>query len=276
MVRVNELIIVSLDGILRESGSRSVITEVMIQLGERGEFVPTLAHQDDHYAIAVALKRYCRELQGRIIPCSFVEEFNQSQSVSSEDLKVMFSRLDSIAFETAKYVFGFLVQITALSDVNRMTAANVAITTGPSLVDVDNSDVDSIKSCLPLTEAILRNYHDIFPTPEGTKISLTVLVSVVTPSSVDSITTSMLASCSEPKTSSSTLVSRSASERERDMSTFGAGISSLKQVTSAAVLSSKETLATKAPPIPVRVYTDQQLGLWPRKESSMSGYTSRH
>ena len=52
----------------------------------------------------------------------------------------------------------------------------------------------------------------------------------------------MLASCSEPKISSSTLVSRSASERKRDMSTFGAGISSLKQVTTAAVLSSEETL----------------------------------
>ena len=86
----------------------------------------------------------------------------------------------------------------------------------------------------------------------------------------------MLVSCSEPKISSSTLVSRSASERERDMSTFGAGNTSLKQVATAAVLSSEETLATEAPSIPIRVYTDQQLGLWPRKESSMSGYTSRH
>jgi hypothetical protein len=48
-------------------------------------------------------------------------------------------------------------------------------------------------------------------------------------------------------------------------------------IAEAVSLQVRETpLVTKAPPIPVRVYTDQQLGLWPRKESSMSGYTSRH
>lgn len=177
------LIIVSLYGILRESGSRPVIEEVMTQLREKGEFVPTLAHQDAHFSVAVALKRYFRQTQGRLIPCYFVEEFNKSQSGSSEDLKIMFSQLDSMVYETAKFVFGFLVQIIDLRDVNKMTAANVAITTGPSLFDVDNSDVDSIKSCLPLTEFILMNYRDIFPNSEGKQISLTVLVSLVTLSS---------------------------------------------------------------------------------------------
>lgn len=163
-------------GILRLRGSSSIIQEVMKQLEQKGEFLPTLAHHNDALAVAGAFKRFFREMKGRLIPNSFLEEYLQNQR-GPADLPVMFSRLDPITFATAQFVFGFLIQITNLSEENKMTPKNVAITIGLSLVDLDDSDVTKIMSGLPLTEAILENYHNIFLSSECMLFSLIVSIS---------------------------------------------------------------------------------------------------
>uniref|UniRef100_A0A9R1SDK9 Rho GTPase-activating protein 17 n=2 Tax=Cyprinus carpio TaxID=7962 RepID=A0A9R1SDK9_CYPCA len=93
----------------------------------------------DPHAVAGALKSYLRELPEPLMTYQLYEEWIQASSISDPDkrlqgLWVVCDMLPKANKTNFRYLVKFLAKLSLESDVNKMTASNIAIVLGPNLL----------------------------------------------------------------------------------------------------------------------------------------------
>ncbi|XP_056608567.1 rho GTPase-activating protein 17b isoform X2 [Triplophysa dalaica] len=93
----------------------------------------------DPHAVAGALKSYLRELPEPMMTFQLYEEWIQASSVSDPDkrlqaLWVVCDQLPKANKTNFRYLMKFLAKLAQESDINKMTASNIAIVLGPNLL----------------------------------------------------------------------------------------------------------------------------------------------
>ncbi|XP_057201097.1 rho GTPase-activating protein 17b isoform X2 [Triplophysa rosa] len=93
----------------------------------------------DPHAVAGALKSYLRELPEPLMAFQLYEEWIQASSISDPDkrlqaLWVVCDQLPKTNKTNFRYLMKFLAKLAQESDINKMTASNIAIVLGPNLL----------------------------------------------------------------------------------------------------------------------------------------------
>ncbi|XP_035225614.1 rho GTPase-activating protein 1-like [Stegodyphus dumicola] len=153
------------EGIFRRSANTKIVQEVQ-SLFDEGKPVCFDDYGDIHVP-AVILKTFLRELDEPILTFELYDEIMTFQELTSiEKLPVAKSlilhRLPEDNYEVLHYLFEFLVKVVDRSDLNKMTASNLAIVFGPNLLWARNKQASlfSITKINHFTEFLLK-YHDL-------------------------------------------------------------------------------------------------------------------
>ncbi|XP_043091665.1 rho GTPase-activating protein 17b isoform X2 [Puntigrus tetrazona] len=93
----------------------------------------------DPHAVAGALKSYLRELPEPLMTYQLYEEWIQASNISDPDkrlqaLWVVCEMLPKANKTNFRYLMKFLAKLSLESDINKMTASNIAIVLGPNLL----------------------------------------------------------------------------------------------------------------------------------------------
>lgn len=132
--------------------------------------------EDSEMAIhlaAVILKSFFRELEEPLLTYDLyadIIDFQPSSINHHEIEKVavaksyMLSRLPDDNYIVLKYLINFLIKVMDRSDMNKMTASNLAIVWGPNLAWPKNGHISltSITSINFFAEFLLKNHDLIF------------------------------------------------------------------------------------------------------------------
>lgn len=125
-----------MEGIFRRSANITLVKEVQLRYNS-GEAVNFREIEDVHLA-AVILKSFLRELPEPLLTFQLYNDIVNFNSVSSESqLTVMKTLVESLPEEnyaSLRYLITFLAQVSANSDVNKMTNSNLAVVFGPNLL----------------------------------------------------------------------------------------------------------------------------------------------
>ncbi|KAM3918155.1 rho GTPase-activating protein 1 isoform 1-T4 [Leptodactylus fuscus] len=162
-LRMNAL---ATEGIFRRSASTQVVREVQ-QKYNIGAPVDFQQYEDVHLT-AVILKTFLRELPeplltfnlyNYIVGFSTLEPENQVES-TREALKT----LPEENYEVLRYLIGFLVEVSARSDENKMTNTNLAVVFGPNLLWAKDVAM-TLKAINPIntfTKFLLDHQRELF------------------------------------------------------------------------------------------------------------------
>jgi hypothetical protein len=134
------------EGIFRLSGGNSQIKELKKSF-DNGEEVDLSDVEDPHVVVGL-LKMYLRELPIPLFPFNLYSSLMETQKLGDIDAKI--SHLRSIVSSlphahnaAVKHLFCFLTKVARKSDVNRMTAPNLAIVIAPNVIRDANETMAS-------------------------------------------------------------------------------------------------------------------------------------
>jgi len=154
------------EGIFRRSVNVTVVRELQSRI-DKGDTVD-FEHPDVHTA-AVLLKTFLRELSHPLLTYQLHESIVHFTDVSKErrllyckDLVI--KKLPDQNYVVLKFLIEFLSLVVDRCDMNKMTAANLAVVFGPNLVWANDRTL-SLSSIGPInafTEFMLSNQHEIF------------------------------------------------------------------------------------------------------------------
>ncbi|GAB6018723.1 hypothetical protein CHUAL_000399 [Chamberlinius hualienensis] len=155
------------EGLFRRSANQAVVREIQIAFNS-GVDVDFSRYCDPHLA-AVLLKLFLRELPEPLLTFDLYNDIIGFQRLSkSERLEVarimILHRLPDDNYELLKYIVDFLAALMDRSDLNKMTASNLAIVFGPNLVWSLNQQA-SLLSMGPINhfaDYILGHHEQIF------------------------------------------------------------------------------------------------------------------
>ncbi|KAG8191792.1 hypothetical protein JTE90_026827 [Oedothorax gibbosus] len=155
------------EGIFRRSANTKIVQEVQ-SLFDEGKPVCFDDYGDIHVP-AVILKTFLRELEEPILTFELYDEIMNFQELTSiEKLPVAKSlilhRLPEDNYEVMRYLFDFLAKVIDRSDLNKMTASNLAIVFGPNLLWAQDKQASlfSITKINHFTDFLLRHSDLIF------------------------------------------------------------------------------------------------------------------
>ncbi|XP_022255730.1 rho GTPase-activating protein 8-like isoform X2 [Limulus polyphemus] len=155
------------EGIFRRSANTKILKTVQ-GLFDEGKPVNFEDYNDIHVP-AVIIKSFLRELQEPLLTFDLYDDIISFQELEwTEKLSVakslMLQRLPEDNYQLLKYVVGFLVKVIECSDLNKMTASNLAIVFGPNLVwsHSHQASLSSITHINHFTEFLLKNHDLIF------------------------------------------------------------------------------------------------------------------
>ncbi|XP_022241435.1 rho GTPase-activating protein 1-like [Limulus polyphemus] len=153
------------EGIFRRSANTQILKTVQ-SLFDEGKPVNFEEHGDIHVA-AVMIKSFLRELPEPLLTFDLYDDILSFQELEqTEKLPVakslILQRLPEDNYQLLKYVVEFLVKVIDCSDLNKMTASNLAIVFGPNLVWSQScqASLSSITHINHFTEFLLKN-HDL-------------------------------------------------------------------------------------------------------------------
>ncbi|CAG5934393.1 unnamed protein product [Menidia menidia] len=155
-----------IEGIFRRSANVTLVKEVQLKYNS-GETVNFSEMEDVHLA-AVILKTFLRELPEPLLTFQLYNDIVNFTSVSSDNqVDVMRNLLDSLPEEnraSLRYLITFLAQVSANSEVNKMTNSNLAVVFGPNLLwGRDNAmSLSAIGPINNFTRTLLDQQHLIF------------------------------------------------------------------------------------------------------------------
>lgn len=154
------------EGIFRRSANALVVKELQAKVdkGENIEF----ELQDVHIA-AVLLKTFLRELSHPLLTYQLFDSIIHFNDVAKESRlnyskDLVIKKLPDQNYVLLKFLVEFLSLVVDRCDMNKMTAANLAVVFGPNLV-WSNDKTMSLTSIGPInsfTEFLLTNMHHIF------------------------------------------------------------------------------------------------------------------
>ncbi|PVU98571.1 hypothetical protein BB559_001461 [Furculomyces boomerangus] len=162
------------EGIYRISGQNSAV----IKLKNEFDFDPYLTNLDgdnfvgDINSITGVLKMYFRELPGSLIPeeqanlmAKILSSPNMSNEENAKAFKPVLSGLPYGHLDTLAYLIKHLNRVQSFQEYNMMSAPNLAIVFGPTLVSTINqgSGIDSFRMQTKIVEFMLNNANSLFP-----------------------------------------------------------------------------------------------------------------
>lgn len=125
-----------MEGIFRRSANVTLVKEVQ-QRYNSGEMVNFYDMEDVHLA-AVILKTFLRELPEPLLTYHLYNDIVNFTSVSEESqvtvMKTLVESLPEENYASLRYLITFLAQVSANSDINKMTNSNLAVVFGPNLL----------------------------------------------------------------------------------------------------------------------------------------------
>lgn len=169
-IRVINLFGLQHQGIFRVSGSQVEITNFR-EWFERGEDpLSETTDASDINSIAGVLKLYLRELREPIFPTIYFDHLISLAQIESKHEMVMGIRkflqpLSRPVIIVMRYLFAFLNHLSEYADENMMSAYNLAICFGPTLMRApeDKDQVQFQNQINALIENMIVYHEDIFP-----------------------------------------------------------------------------------------------------------------
>eukprot|EP01130_Rhizamoeba_saxonica_P016091 TRINITY_DN7363_c0_g1_i1.p1 TRINITY_DN7363_c0_g1~~TRINITY_DN7363_c0_g1_i1.p1 ORF type:complete len:302 (-),score=57.99 TRINITY_DN7363_c0_g1_i1:175-1080(-) len=155
------------EGIFRLNG-RIYTIENYRDLFDIGE-VPSFQTECDPHTVAGLLKLYLREMPEPILTFKFYDSFIKLEEDDPPNkirlVLNLIKKLPEVNFTVIKFLLGFLRRVSQMSDINKMTKANLATVFGPNLLRQETSNLGTIMQHTPLvnsmTELLIENYQDI-------------------------------------------------------------------------------------------------------------------
>lgn len=131
------------EGLFRVSGNSRKLEKLKAAL-DAGT-VDLSEYDRDPHSVAGTLKAYLRDLQEPLTTSSLLPQWRQAAVAEGAErtraIQVCLSQLPPPNYHNLAYLIRFLASVAALSDVNKMTASNLAIVFGPNLFSgTDQSD----------------------------------------------------------------------------------------------------------------------------------------
>ncbi|XP_076311399.1 rho GTPase-activating protein 1-like isoform X2 [Tachypleus tridentatus] len=155
------------EGIFRRSANTQILKTVQ-SLFDEGKPVNFDEHGDILVA-AVMIKSFLRELPEPLLTFDLYDDIISFQELEqTEKLPVakslILQRLPEDNYLLLKYIVEFLVKVINCSDLNKMTASNLAIVFGPNLVwsQSRQASLSSITHINHFTEFLLKNHNLMF------------------------------------------------------------------------------------------------------------------
>ncbi|KAG0418026.1 hypothetical protein HPB47_005175 [Ixodes persulcatus] len=155
------------EGIFRRSANTQVVKSVQ-KIFDEGKEVDFSTYENVHVA-AVILKTFLRELEEPLLTFDLYEEVMRFQELDqSEKLAqaraLLLERLPEDNYELLKYIVEFLAKVIDRSDLNKMTASNLAIVFGPNLLwsREEQASLSSITHINQFAEYIIKHQHLLF------------------------------------------------------------------------------------------------------------------
>lgn len=155
-----------IEGIFRRSANVTLVKEVQLRYNS-GVTVNFRAMEDIHLA-AVILKTFLRELPEPLLTYQLYNDIVNFSSVSSDSqvafMKTLVASLPEENDATLRYLITFLAQVSANSEVNKMTNSNLAVVFGPNLLwGRDNAmSLSAIGPINNFTRTLLDQQHLVF------------------------------------------------------------------------------------------------------------------
>ncbi|KAG7502016.1 rho GTPase-activating protein 1 [Solea senegalensis] len=155
-----------IEGIFRRSANVTLVKEVQLKYNS-GAVVNFREIEDVHLA-AVILKTFLRELPEPLLTYQLYNDIVNFNSVSSDDqvmaMKMLVESLPEENYTSLRYLITFLAQVSANSEVNKMTNSNLAVVFGPNLLwGRDNAmSLSAIGPINNFTRTLLDQQHLVF------------------------------------------------------------------------------------------------------------------
>ncbi|XP_033835689.1 rho GTPase-activating protein 1 isoform X2 [Periophthalmus magnuspinnatus] len=125
-----------MEGIFRRSANVTLVKEVQKRYNS-GEMVNFYDMEDVHLA-AVILKTFLRELPEPLLTYHLYNDIVNFTSVPEESqvtvMKTLVESLPEENYASLRYLITFLAQVSANSEINKMTNSNLAVVFGPNLL----------------------------------------------------------------------------------------------------------------------------------------------
>ncbi|KAG2186647.1 hypothetical protein INT44_002871 [Umbelopsis vinacea] len=163
------------EGIYRKSGGAAQMRSIQLSF-EQG-LDPDLTDDDEYNdicAVTSILKQYLRELPNPLMTFELYPQFLESITMAPGEEKAqkfssLFSQLPTANYDTLKALFTHLNNVREQSDENLMTAKNLAVVFGPTLLrDQDSSrDLLDMNAKNATVEYIISNTTAFFSNEEG-------------------------------------------------------------------------------------------------------------
>ncbi|KAK5875331.1 hypothetical protein CesoFtcFv8_027818 [Champsocephalus esox] len=155
-----------IEGIFRRSANVTLVKETQLQYNS-GATVNFREMEDVHLA-AVILKTFLRELPEPLLTYQLYNDIVNFSSVPTdsqvEQLKTLMESLPEENNVSLRYLISFLAQVSANSEVNKMTNSNLAVVFGPNLLwGRDNAmSLSAIGPINNFTRILLDHQHLVF------------------------------------------------------------------------------------------------------------------
>ncbi|XP_069573317.1 rho GTPase-activating protein 1 [Brachyistius frenatus] len=155
-----------IEGIFRRSANVTLVKEVQLRYNS-GASVNFREIEDVHLA-AVILKTFLRELPEPLLTYQLYNDIVNFASVSSDSqvtvMKTLVESLPEENYASLRYLITFLAQVSANSEVNKMTNSNLAVVFGPNLLwGRDNAmSLSAIGPINNFTRTLLDQQHLVF------------------------------------------------------------------------------------------------------------------
>ncbi|KAJ3452559.1 rho/rac/cdc gtpase-activating protein [Anaeramoeba flamelloides] len=163
-----ELHYLEIEGFCQMAGDTQQMESIKNRI-DYGMVVDFSAIQDPHVIVGV-LKLYFEKLKDPLLPIELYEEFEKCLKIPNNDNKLIaiketLKKLPDENYDTSKYLFDFLVRVSALCEINKMDATKLSVIFGPSLIRRDNtSSTENIESTSfqeELIRILILNYENL-------------------------------------------------------------------------------------------------------------------
>mmetsp|Transcript_10866 Transcript_10866/g.44489 ORF Transcript_10866/g.44489 Transcript_10866/m.44489 type:complete len:937 (+) Transcript_10866:52-2862(+) len=157
------------EGIFRISGNAAQVKEMREDIRTKGAKVSF--EGIDYHELAGGLKYYFRDIEEPVVPYEFYEKFLETHSGSEIDadrLKELVAELPDEHRKSLAMTVGYLCSVTALAETNFMSADNVGIVFGPTLIRNPGESIDLAKTGVlaDLVAFMVSHPNDIFVASE--------------------------------------------------------------------------------------------------------------
>ncbi|XP_045596961.1 rho GTPase-activating protein 1 isoform X4 [Procambarus clarkii] len=155
------------EGLFRRSSAAAVVKSVQERFNKGEEVIFDL--DTDVHTAAVIIKTFLRELEEPLMTFDLYDEVIQFQGLNKSDRlttikQIILEKLPEDNYLVLKFLVNFLSKVMDRSDLNKMTASNLAVVFGPNLVRPRGGQM-SLNAIAPINlfvEVMLTYPHQIF------------------------------------------------------------------------------------------------------------------